>query len=243
MADYCLEQIELVFKQQSMPSETATIIVEPVLGEGGYVVPPADFLPRLQKLCRDNKVMLIADEVQTGYGRTGKMFACEHWGLEPDILIFAKGVASGLPLAGIAAKLSNFAKLPAGSMGGTYSGNAVPVAAAVATFDVFQEEKLVENSRVRGEQLVAGLKKIQASGKYPIKEIRGLGLMVGIEFDKSHPGISSKISKHALDDGMLLLNTSAFDTIRFIPPLTVSSDEIEQGLKLFQRALDKSMQK
>ncbi len=129
----------------------AAIIVEPVLGEGGYIVPPPGFLPRLREITRQHGILLVADEVQTGFGRTGELFAMQHWGVEPDITVMAKGIASGLPLSGLIAKRSLIDKWPAGSHGGTYGGNVVACAAANATLDVIEDEGLVANARERGD--------------------------------------------------------------------------------------------
>ena len=158
-----------------LPGQVAAIIIEPVLGEGGYVVPPPAFLPRLREITRQHGILLIADEVQTGFGRTGEMFAVEHWDVEPDILVMAKGIASGLPLSGILARPEIMARWKPGTHGGTYGGNVVSCAAANATLDVIEDEGLVANARARGAQFLAGLRELQAD--HPaIGDVRGLGL-------------------------------------------------------------------
>jgi len=151
-------QLDLLFHQIVDPSKVAAIIVEPVLGEGGYVVSPPSFLPRLREITRQHGILLIADEVQTGFGRTGEMFAVQHWGVEPDILVMAKGIASGLPLSGILARTEIMERWKPGTHGGTYGGNVVSCAAANATLDVIEEEDLIANARARGAQLVGGLR-------------------------------------------------------------------------------------
>ena len=168
-------QLDLLFHQIVDPSKVAAIIVEPVLGEGGYVVSPPSFLPRLREITRQHGILLIADEVQTGFGRTGRMFAVEHWDVEPDILVMAKGIASGLPLSGILARTEIMDRWKPGTHGGTYGGNVVSCAAANATLDVIEEEDLVANARARGAQLAGGLRELQAD--HPaIGDVRGLGL-------------------------------------------------------------------
>ena len=184
-------------------------------------------------------------EVQTGFGRTGKWFAMEHDDVAPDILIFAKGVASGLPLSGIASTKAIMDAQPPGSMGGTYGGNAVACAAANATIDAMLEENMLHNAVERGAQLMEGLQKIrekheQASSS-PLgvfRDIRGRGLMVGVEFDaENYPGIAQKVSAACLQRGMLLLTTSVFETVRIIPPLNVTAAEIDECLAIFSGAL------
>ena len=148
------ERLDLLFHQLVYPSKVAAIIVEPVIGEGGYIVPPPGFLPRLREITRQHGILLIADEIQTGFGRTGELFAVRHWDVEPDILVMAKAIASGLPLSGFLARPELMAALQPGSHGGTYGGNVVACAAALATLDVIEEEGLVANARERGEQFL-----------------------------------------------------------------------------------------
>ena len=146
--------------------------MEPVLGEGGYIVPPPGFLPRLREITRQHGILLIADEVQTGFGRTGELFAVRHWDVEPDILVMAKGIASGLPLSGIIAREELIARWRPGAHGGTYGGNVVACAAANATLDVIEDEGLVENARERGAQFLAGLREL--ARRHPsIGDVRG----------------------------------------------------------------------
>lgn len=236
--DACLFQLELLLKQQTAPEDTAAIIIEPVLGEGGYVPAPANFLAGLRKLCDRHGLMLVFDEVQTGYGRTGKMFALEHSDVVPDILCLAKGIASGLPLSAIACSTEVARHSPPGTLGGTYAGNPVGCAAALATLRVFEEEKVLANACARGEQLCAALEDVRARHPQLIKEIRGLGLMIGVELAARVPRGSAKaLSTRCAKEGLLLLNAGTFETMRFIPPLTVSRDEIEEGVRLFERAL------
>jgi len=232
-----VHQLELLLKQQSAPSETAAVLIEPVLGEGGYVVPPPGFLKQLRALCDKHELLLIADEVQSGMLRTGTFFAVDQFGVVPDILVFAKGIASGMPLSGIVSRSAIMKATPPGSMGGTYTANAVACAAAVATIDVMREENLQQNVVQRGEQLMRGLKQLQKQFSQ-IREVRGLGLMLGVEFSEScPPKTADAVTKACLANGMLLLTTSVFESVRFIPPLNVSSAEIETGIKIFGQAL------
>jgi 4-aminobutyrate aminotransferase len=239
--DFCLSELNKLLKGQTAPEETACIVVEPVLGEGGYVVPPMGFLPALRKLCDEHDILLIADEVQSGFGRTGKFFAVEHTQTVPDVLLMAKGIASGLPLSGLAARRELMAKWKPGSHGGTFGGNVVACAAAVATIQAMCEEKLLENAAARGAQLMAGLRKLQA--EFPcIGEVRGLGLMVGVEFGR--PGApdmatAKAVGKAAFERGLMLLTCGTFDNvIRWIPPLVVNEGQIDEAIHLFASALD-----
>lgn len=233
---YCIDQLQLMLKQQSAPSDTAALVIEPVLGEGGYVFPPQNYLKEVKRICTENNILFIADEVQSGFGRTGKMFACEHFDVVPDILIMAKGIASGYPLSAIVGRNEIMTCLAPGSMGGTYGGNAVSCAAAIATMQVFEEENILANVVARGEQLKRGL--LNIAKKYPnshVKDVRGKGLMVGMEFDQAKwkgSGICSKVTSECGNRGLLLLTTSVFETIRFIPALTVNESEVNQCLAI-----------
>ncbi len=238
--EFAVRELRRLFKSQTAPEETACMVVEPVLGEGGYVVPPPGFLPGLRKICDEYGILLIADEVQTGFGRTGKFFAVEHAGVAPDILIMAKGIASGLPLSGIAASTALMAKWRTGSHGGTYGGNALACAAAVATVQTIRDEGLVHNAATRGSQLMEGLRKLQ--GQSPaIGEVRGLGLMVATEFGKpGAPDVATAkaVQKAAFERGLMLLTCGTCDNvIRWIPPLVVTEGQIQDALEVFAVSL------
>lgn len=240
---WCLQELDYLLLTQTAPQETAAILIEPVLGEGGYIAPPASFLHGLRKVCDDYGILLILDEIQSGFGRTGKWFALEHYNVQPDIMTVAKGLASGLPLSGVFSSLELMRDWIPGSHGGTYGGNALAAAAAVATIQAIRDEGMLENARQRGQQLVQGLKSLQQT--YPvIRDVRGLGLMIGVEFsdaDGKPDKATAKAVAHAcLDQRMLLLTCGPWDnTIRWIPPLMVSASEIEQGLQIFGEALHK----
>jgi 4-aminobutyrate aminotransferase len=237
---WCLRELRHLLASQTAPSETAAIIVEPVLGEGGYVVPPSSFLPGLREICDEHDILLVADEVQSGFGRTGKFFAVEHFRVIPDVMIMAKGLASGFPLSGIAAPRALMEKWLVGTHGGTYGGNSVACAAAEATIRVLQGG-LVENAARMGEVLMEGLRSIQS--RYPVLgDVRGLGLMVGAEFTlpDGSPGtdLVKEVIGRCLDRKLLLLNCGTYsNVVRWIPPLIVTQEQIETALNIFERSL------
>jgi 4-aminobutyrate aminotransferase len=237
---WCLEELELLLITQTAPFETAAILVEPVLGEGGYIAPPKSFLQGLRKIANQHGILLIADEVQSGFGRTGRWFGIEHYDLKPDVMTIAKGLASGLPISGVVASQEIMSKWIPGSHGGTYGGNAVASAAAVATIQAIREEKLLENAQARGVQLVDGLRALQAKHK-GIAEVRGLGLMIGVEFrsdGKPSKDMTKAVVKACFEQKLMLLTCGPWDcTIRFIPPLVVSEEQVDQALQTFKKAL------
>ncbi len=239
---FCLRQLDQLLHSQSAPDETAAIIIEPVLGEGGYVPAPDAFLRELRSVCDAHGILLIADEVQSGFGRTGKFFAVEHPGVEPDILVMAKGLGSGMPISAIGARAELMAHWKPGTHGGTYGGgNAVAAAAAAATIDVIRDEKLVENAVVQGDRLMAGLRDLQA--EYPeIGDVRGRGLMVGVEFtgQDHQPAaeIATRVQKACIERNLLLLTCGTYgNVIRWIPPLVVNSQQIDEALAIFNEAM------
>jgi 4-aminobutyrate aminotransferase len=240
-SQWCLNELEYLLTTQTAPHETAAMLIEPVLGEGGYVVPPASFLKGVRQICDRHGILLITDEVQSGFGRTGRWFAYEHFDLRPDIVTVAKGLASGLPISGVFSRMELMKKWEPGTHGGTFGGNVISAAAGVATIRALRDENMVENARQRGEQLVAGLRHLQE--QYPaIGDVRGLGLMVGVEFRDTHGKPDKPAAKnviHAcLDRKLLLLSCGPWDnTIRFIPPLIVSPAQIQEGLQVFAAAL------
>ncbi len=239
---FCQRELKLLLKSQTAPEETAAIVVEPVLGEGGYVVPPDPFLPALRQLCDRYGILLVADEIQCGFGRTGKWFAFEHTGVVPDILTMAKGLGSGMPIAGLAARKELMDRWIPGSHGGTFGGNAVACAAAVATIRTIRDERLVENAARMGEVLLSGLRQLQRS--HPeIGDVRGRGLMAACEMtDESGEPWADRaqaVVRAAFGEGLLLLTCGSYEnTIRWIPPLVVNASQIEEGLQKFQAALE-----
>jgi 4-aminobutyrate aminotransferase len=232
-------QLELLLKRETAPSDTAAIFIETVLGEGGYVPPPAGYLARVREICDKNGILMVADEVQCGYGRTGKLFAIEHWGVRPDILVMAKGIANGFPLSGIVSRKELMDMQKPGSMGGTYSGNAVSCAAAVAVVKTFKEEKILENVNARGEELKGILRAAQEDPKtrHMIFDVRGLGLMLALECVPGK-GYASKIQAKCMEKDMLLLTTSIYDTLRFIPPLNITKEDMAEGCRIIREAIE-----
>ncbi|MCR4406476.1 MAG: aminotransferase class III-fold pyridoxal phosphate-dependent enzyme [Anaerolineae bacterium] len=242
---FCLRELRYLLVTQTAPQETAAVLIEPVLGEGGYVPPPPDFLQGVQQICREHGLLFMVDEVQSGFGRTGRWFGHQHYGVTPDVMIMAKGLASGFPLSGIAAKPQLMEAWITGSHGGTYGGNAVSCAAAAATIRVIREEKLVENSAHMGEYLLARLKVLQE--KYPvIGEVRGLGLMVACEFTSTDGQPDTKTAKavraKCLEMGLMLLTCGPYaNVIRWIPPLIVNQAQISEALQIFELSLAEVM--
>jgi 4-aminobutyrate aminotransferase len=239
--DFCLNELKLMLKAQTAPEETAALVIEPVLGEGGYVPAPPRFLQGLRDICDHYGILLILDEVQTGFGRTGDLFAFERAGIAPDVVVMAKGLASGMPISAIAAPSKLMGRWMTGSHGGTYGGNPVAAAAAVATIDVIRDEGLVANARARGAQLTAGLHELQA--EFPvIGDVRGPGLMVGVEFGRSGreplPDLAKAVQQECMARDLLLLTCGAHaNTVRFIPPLVVDDTQIAEGLAIFGEAV------
>lgn len=255
-----LHQVRLTLQQQTAASDTAAILIEPVIGEGGYVPAPASFLHGLREICDENELLLICDEVQSGFGRTGTMFAVEDSGVRPDVLIFAKGIANGFPLSGIASTNQIMSRQKPGSMGGTYAGNAVSCAAATAVIKAFKDEHVLDNVAQRSKQLVSFLRALQHESKYGhlIEDIRGRGLMIGVQFGSpvtktdSHNStaatprkpeqIAPKVVAECLKRNMLLLSTSVFDVLRFIPALNISQDELGHACTIFKQAFEAAAQ-
>ena len=238
--DECLRRIEEdVFRRKVPPEEVAAFIVEPIQGEGGYIVPPADFHPRLKSLAERHGICYVVDEVQSGMGRTGRLFAIEHWGVVPDIVCLAKGIASGMPLGAVVAA-ADIMTWPPGSHGTTFGGNPVACAAALATIDLVQRE-LADNARVVGGHLLSRLRAL-AGKRNSIGDVRGLGLMVGVELVSDRGTLSpaaqarDRVVRSCFDKGLLLLGCGD-STVRFCPPLTVSERDADIAVELFDSAL------
>jgi 4-aminobutyrate aminotransferase len=231
--EFALRELDHLLATQSATNDTAAIIVEPVLGEGGYVPATEGFLEGLRERCDAHDILLILDEVQSGIGRTGKFWGHQHHDVHPDMVVTAKGLASGVPLSAVAASFEVMDGAWAGSQGGTYGGNALACAAALATLDVVEEEGLTENAAARGEQLSARLRQLQQ--EHPsIGDVRGRGLMVALETSQENgepaPEVAQAVQKAAERKGLLLLLCGPYkNVIRFIPGLVVNEDEIEQA--------------
>jgi 4-aminobutyrate aminotransferase len=238
---WCLQELDFLLTTQTAPYETAAILVEPVLGEGGYVVPSASFMLGLRQLCDEHGILLIADEIQSGMGRIGRWFAHEHFNVRPDIVTVAKGLASGLPISGVFSSLELMDKWQPGSHGGTFGGNALAAAAGVATIRAINEEGMLANAAARGLQLIGELRELQRKHTV-VGDVRGLGLMVGVEFrtfdGKPDKKTAKAVVQACLERKLMLLTCGPWDnTIRFIPPLIVSEDQIAQALDIFKQCL------
>lgn len=244
VADDCLAYIEhIVFKKEILPEEVAGIIVEPVQGEGGYVVPPANWLPGLRRICDKHGILLIFDEVQSGMGRTGKFFAHEHWGVIGDIVTVAKGIASGLPLGAVIAR-REVMSWPPGSHASTFGGNPIACRAAQVTIRLL-DEGLTENARVVGAYFKQRLEDL-ARKHDVIGDVRGLGLMVATEIVKSKatreraPELRNRLELEAFKLGLLILGCGE-NTIRFCPPLVVTRGEVDRCIELYDAALQNAV--
>lgn len=238
---FALRELDQLLLTTTSPKDTAAFIVEPVLGEGGYIPAPAEFLAGLRERADRHGILLIVDEVQTGVGRTGKFWGHDHAGIRPDILITAKGLASGFPLSAIAASEELMSQAWPGSQGGTYGGNAVAAAAALATLDVVRDEKLVDNAAEQGRRMQEGLRKVAA--EFPvIGDVRGRGLMVGNEFTTAEglPDTATATRAHraASERGLLLLTCGPQgNVVRMIPPLVVNAEQVDEAVGLWSEAV------
>jgi 4-aminobutyrate aminotransferase len=231
--DFALTQLDYLLQTISSPQETAAFLVEPVLGEGGYVPGNARFFAGLRERADKHGILLLVDEIQTGWGRTGKFWGSDHFGIEADVLMTAKGIASGFPISGIAARADIMDRAWPGSQGGTYGANAVACAAALATMDVIRDEDLVTNAATQGSALRAALQDV--AGKYPqITDVRGLGLMLGNEFrdadGRPDGAMAAAAQQEAARRGLLLLTCGAWgQVVRFIPALVVQSEHVQEA--------------
>ena len=236
-----LDELEHLFETMVMPDDVAAILVETIAGEGGYMVPTARWFRKVREICDQYGIMLIVDEIQTGVGRTGKMWAFEHFGIEPDIMTVAKGIASGLPVSAVVSDKKIMDNWAPGSHGGTYGGNAVGTAAAYATLQVMKDENLAGNAEAMGAVLKAGLEEIQARNPV-IGDVRGKGLMLATEFVKSdgapNPEAVAKVIQRCQDEKVLLLNCGTWDqAVRIIPPLVVNETQVNEFLDVYERAV------
>jgi 4-aminobutyrate aminotransferase len=240
---YSLAAVEELFATVIYPDDVAAFLVEPILGEGGYVIPPDGFLPALREIADRHGILLIADEVQTGFGRTGRMWATDWYDARPDIVVMAKGIASGMPLSGILARRELLERFGPGAHGGTYGGNAVACAAALATLDVIEDEGLVARAEHLGARLLSGLRKA-AAGHRCVAEVRGRGLMVAIEFADGNalvprPDLAKALLAEAFRRRLLLLTCGTWSqAVRIIPPLVTIEDEIDKAIDTIGAALD-----
>jgi 4-aminobutyrate aminotransferase len=243
--DDSIQALHTLFKADIDPKRVAAIILEPVQGEGGFYVTPPELMRALRKECEEHGILLIYDEVQTGFGRTGKMFAAEHYDVIPDIMTLAKSMAGGTTLSAVTGKAEVMDGPAPGGLGGTYAGNPLAIAAAHAVLDIMEEEKLVARSNYLGEKLVARLKKAQKNVP-AIKEIRGLGSMIAAEFFDPKTGEPStdamkRVQAAALEDGLILLSCGVYvNALRFLYPLTIQDNVFDEALDILDKALLKA---
>jgi 4-aminobutyrate aminotransferase / (S)-3-amino-2-methylpropionate transaminase / 5-aminovalerate transaminase len=240
----CIQELERMFVGNVAPDQVAAIVIEPVQGEGGFMVAPPGFLRSLKALCEKYGILFIADEIQTGFCRTGKMFAVEHDGVVPDLIIIAKSMAAGMPLSGVLGRADIMDAPPPGMLGGTYSGNPVACAAALAVLDLFEKEDYAARSREIGKTVIERFLKVQQRFPEHIGDVRGLGSMVAIEFVKdrttkepdSH--IASDIMAAAHQRGLVLIKAGMYDNVlRVLVPLCVTDEQLQQGLDIFEDAV------
>ncbi|HKB34555.1 MAG TPA: acetyl ornithine aminotransferase family protein [Candidatus Dormibacteraeota bacterium] len=232
--DDTMARLEELFTTVAPPESVAAVFVEPIQGEGGYLVPPDDFLPRLRELTLKHGILMVADEVQSGMGRTGHLLSIEHWGVEPDIVCLAKGIASGLPLGAFIARAEQM-NWPPGSHGSTFGGNPVACAAGLATLDLL-EDGLMENAARVGAVLQDGLREIAAT-RPQVTDVRGLGLMLALELKT--PELAGQLVQSAFERGLLLL-TAGTRAVRVSPPLVLDAEEAATGLEIIAAALDQA---
>lgn len=241
-AQEALEDIGRLFGYVIAPEDVAAFLVEPIQGEGGYVIPPRSWLVALRQIADRHGILLIFDEVQTGFGRTGEWFAAQVFSVEPDIVCLAKGIANGFPLGATAARREIMRRWGPASHGTTYGGNPISCAAALATLEVIREENLLENARVQGDYMLGVLRELQAEVSI-LGDVRGVGLMVAAEFVKPgtkepNPEAVRRILERALADGLLMYPCGHWtQTIRLIPPLTITREQVDEGLAIFRQAV------
>ncbi len=242
-----LAGLEKIFKVDIAPTEVAAIIIEVIQGEGGFNVTPFDFLKGLRKICDEHGIVLIFDEVQSGYARTGKLFATEHTGVSPDLITMAKSMAGGFPISGIVGKANIMDAPNPGGLGGTYGGSPIGLAATNAVIDVIEEENLCERANVLGAKLTAHLEDLKTT--FPqIKVVRGLGSMIAVEFMKPNSNepdaeFASKAQKYALENGLILLTCGMYyNVMRFLFPLTIEDNVFNESLEILTKAFNHAAQ-
>lgn len=234
--DDALESIENIFSEDVAPHDVAAIVLEPVQGEGGFNVVPADFLKRLRALCDKHGILLVADEVQTGFARTGKLYAMDHYETKADLITMAKSLGGGFPISGVVGRAEVMDAPNPGGLGGTYAGNPVAVAAAHAVIDAIQEEKLCERANELGAELVHVLKGLQQSTDQVITDIRALGSMVAAEFETAEQ--AKAVQNYAMQNGLLLLTCGKYgNVIRFLYPLTIPVEQFRSGLDILKQGV------
>ncbi|MCQ7152098.1 4-aminobutyrate--2-oxoglutarate transaminase [Salmonella enterica] len=246
--DDAIASIERIFKNDAAPEDIAAIIIEPVQGEGGFYAASPEFMQRLRALCDQHGIMLIADEVQSGAGRTGTLFAMEQMGVAADITTFAKSIAGGFPLAGVTGRADVMDAIAPGGLGGTYAGNPIACAAALAVLDIFEQENLLQKANTLGKTLRDGLMEIAETHR-EIGDVRGLGAMIAIElFENGDPGkpnaaLTADIVARAREKGLILLSCGPYyNILRILVPLTIEASQIRQGLEIIAQCFDEAKQ-
>ncbi|HCV76048.1 4-aminobutyrate--2-oxoglutarate transaminase [Pseudomonas oryzihabitans] len=236
--DDAIASVERIFKNDAAPGDIAAIILEPVQGEGGFYAAPKEFMQRLRTLCDTHGILLIADEVQSGAGRTGTFFAMEQMGVDADLVTFAKSIAGGFPLSGVTGRATVMDAVAPGGLGGTYAGSPIACAAALAVIETFEEEKLLDRSKAVGERLTAGLRELAAKHAQ-ICDVRGLGAMIAMELGKGgdieqpDAELTSQIVVRARQKGLILLSCGSYgNVLRILVPLTASDEELDRGLAI-----------
>ena len=234
--DACIAGFDRLLAGTTAPSETACVIIEPELGEGGYRLAPKRFLETIAQRCAEHGILFIADEVQSGFARTGKMFAIEYFDIQPDIICMAKGIASGFPFSALGTRSDLDDKWPTGSHGGTYGGNAIGCAAALATIDILTEDGFIDHVNARGDQLRAGLENLMADNAV-VEHVRGAGIMIACDLRSAEE--TKAVVQHCLNESNVILMTAGAvgNTVRFMPPLTVSEEEVDLALGALAKAI------
>jgi 4-aminobutyrate aminotransferase/(S)-3-amino-2-methylpropionate transaminase len=238
-----IESLKNLFLMQIPPSEVAALIIEPIQGEAGFITPPIDFLKEVQKICNEHGIIFIADEVQTGYGRTGEFLASDYFGVEPDLITLGKSIAAGLPLSAVIGKASVMDCAGDGAVGGTFVGNPIACAAGVTVLDIYEEEKLGEKAQKIGRQIKAKLEKIK-SQSHLIGDIRGVGAMLAFELVRNHETLepadreTMEIIQRCLNKGVILFKAGLYNNvIRFLVPLVISEEELAEALDILEESV------
>lgn len=244
--EHCLTALDTLFESEIEPSAVAAFVIEPLQGEGGFIPAPAAFIEAIRQVCNRHGIVLVADEVQSGFGRTGRLFAIEHSGVEPDMIAMGKSLGAGLPIAAVVGKAEIMDAADVGGLGGTYAGNPLACVAALAVIDVLDKENLIGRAQEIGERLVQGFESMQKkTNRSAIGEIRGLGAMIGVEFveddetRKPARSLVSRIVKDAADRGLLLASAGRhFNVIRILVPLTISNQTIDEALDIIEQSIE-----
>jgi 4-aminobutyrate aminotransferase / (S)-3-amino-2-methylpropionate transaminase / 5-aminovalerate transaminase len=232
-----LHGLELLLKQDVDPESVACVVLEPVQGEGGFIVMPDDFVRGVKRLCEEHGILFVDDEVQSGVGRTGSVWAIEHFGVEPDLLVSGKSLGGGLPLAGVTGRAELVDAVPSGGLGGTFGGNPVACAAAIAVLEEVRTSRFRERADEVAATIRARLETLQAQG-HKVLEVRGLGPMIAVEFAEQTPDVATAVTNAARDRGLVLLSCGTYgNVVRILVPLSASDDELALGLDRLEESL------